>query len=152
MFAVFPAAAQDTQPMMQPMQKPMMMMGDMMDAPVVPPVVGYADGEQILFLHTETSDPEIARILTDMMGSPVLVVPAVAVQWDGCCNLVFERRTTTEFVPRKVMPPQEGAAAASSREAATAARAASAWAGPRPSAASAGPATVTTTPTRPPAS
>jgi len=39
-----------------------------------------------------------------MVGAaqPVLVVPAVAVQWDGCCNLVFERQSTTEFVPRKV--------------------------------------------------
>ena len=48
------------------------------DAPAVPPVAGYAEGEEILFLHTETSDPELARILTDMMGSPVLVVPALA--------------------------------------------------------------------------
>ncbi|MFQ5693284.1 MAG: hypothetical protein ACE5IM_09610, partial [Nitrospinota bacterium] len=34
--------------------------------------------ETVLFLHTETSDPKIAKILTDMMGSPVLVVPALA--------------------------------------------------------------------------
>ncbi len=62
--------------------KPMKPMGSMMtpeDAPVVPPVTGYADGQKILFLHTETSDPKIAKILTDMMGgSPVLVVPALA--------------------------------------------------------------------------
>ncbi len=66
---------------MKPM-KPMQPMGSMMtpeDAPVVPPVTGYADGQKILFLHTETSDPKIAKILTDMMGgSPVLVVPALA--------------------------------------------------------------------------
>jgi len=47
------------------------------DAPVVPPVTGYVDGKRILFLHTETSDPKIAKILTDMMGSPVLVVPSL---------------------------------------------------------------------------
>ena len=61
--------------------KPMQPMGSMMtpaDAPVVPPVTGYADGQEILFLHTETSDPKIAKILTDMMGSPVLVVPSLA--------------------------------------------------------------------------
>lgn len=73
MFAVFAVAAQDS----QPMQKPTMM-GKMMDAPMVPLVMGYAEGEQVIFLHTETSDPEIAKILTDMMGSPVLVVPSLA--------------------------------------------------------------------------
>ncbi len=60
---------------------PMKPMGSMMtpeDAPVVPPVTGYADGQKILFLHTETSDPKIAKILTDMMGSPVLLVPSLA--------------------------------------------------------------------------
>lgn len=64
----------------QEMKKTMMPMGDMMaaDAPVVPPVTGYSEGEKILFLHTEASDPGIAKILTDMMGSPVLVVPALA--------------------------------------------------------------------------
>ncbi|MBI2880943.1 MAG: hypothetical protein HYY21_05115, partial [Candidatus Tectomicrobia bacterium] len=48
------------------------------EAPAVPPVTGYSEGERILFLHTETSDPKIAKILTDMMGSPVLVVPSLA--------------------------------------------------------------------------
>ncbi len=47
--------------------------------PTVPPVTGYSEGQEILFIHTETSDPKIAKILTDMMGgSPVLVVPALA--------------------------------------------------------------------------
>ena len=60
--------------------KAMKRMGGMMamDAPVVPAVTGYSEGEEILFLHTETSDPEIARVLTDTMGSPVLVVPSLA--------------------------------------------------------------------------
>lgn len=48
------------------------------DAPVIPPVRGYAAGEPILFLHTEASDPEIAEVLTEMMRSPVLVVPELA--------------------------------------------------------------------------
>jgi len=69
---------------MKPMEgmKPMGGMGGMRmpaDAPMVPPVTGYSEGQEILFIHTETSDAKIARILTDMMGgSPVLVVPALA--------------------------------------------------------------------------
>ncbi|MBI4491248.1 MAG: cation-translocating P-type ATPase [Chloroflexi bacterium] len=46
--------------------------------PAVPPVQGYAEGQEIRFLHTEASDPQVARMLTSMMGSPVLVVPALA--------------------------------------------------------------------------
>ncbi len=74
---------------MQPMKgmKPMPEMGGMKmggmkmpaNAPTVPAVFGYSQGQEILFIHTETSDPKIAKILTDMMGgSPVLVVPALA--------------------------------------------------------------------------
>ena len=49
------------------------------DAPVIPPVTGYSEGKTILFIHTETSDEKLAKILTDMMGgSPVLVVPSLA--------------------------------------------------------------------------
>jgi hypothetical protein len=78
LLGINPAMAQDTQPM-QPMKEQMMMGGmAVMGAPVIPAVLGYADGEQILFLHTETSDPKIAKILTDMMESPVLVVPSLA--------------------------------------------------------------------------
>jgi hypothetical protein len=44
----------------------------------VPQVKGFAEGEEILFLHTEASDAEIAQTLTEMMGSPVLVVPSLA--------------------------------------------------------------------------
>jgi hypothetical protein len=46
--------------------------------PRVPPVKGYAEGQEIFFIHTEASDPEIASMLTGMMGSPVLVVPELA--------------------------------------------------------------------------
>jgi hypothetical protein len=46
--------------------------------PAVPLVKGYAEGREILFQHTEVSDPEVAGLLTDMMKSPVLVVPALA--------------------------------------------------------------------------
>jgi hypothetical protein len=49
-----------------------------MNAMQAPPVKGFAEGEEILFLHTEASDPQVAQMLTDMMRSPVLVVPALA--------------------------------------------------------------------------
>ncbi len=45
--------------------------------PAVPNVHGYLDGRDVLFQHTEVSDPKIAAILTDMMKSPVLVVPVL---------------------------------------------------------------------------
>src|SRR3989304_807580 len=46
--------------------------------PAVPNVKGYLDGKEILFQHTEVSDPRVAELLTEMMRSPVLVVPALA--------------------------------------------------------------------------
>ena len=45
---------------------------------ISPPVVGYLEGEEIRFAHTEASDPEIAETLAEMVGSPVLVVPQLA--------------------------------------------------------------------------
>jgi hypothetical protein len=45
------------------------------DVPRLPPVKAYYEGEEVFFVHTETSDKETAELLTDMMGSPVLVVP-----------------------------------------------------------------------------
>lgn len=49
-----------------------------MGTPAIPPVYGYYANEEILFLHTEASDPEVADMLGGMMGSPVIVVPALA--------------------------------------------------------------------------
>lgn len=46
--------------------------------PTIPPVKGYTEGREIRFIHTEASDPGVAQMLTDMMGSPVLVVPSLA--------------------------------------------------------------------------
>ena len=55
------------------------MMGMKMKGPVIPPVKAFMEGEEILFIHTEASDPKVAKMLTDMMGgSPVLVVPSLA--------------------------------------------------------------------------
>ena len=81
--AVTPTRAQE-KPAMPEMMRQMtppegMRMGMMSPkAPVVPPVAGYSEGWKVLFLHTEVSDTEIAKILTEMMGSPVLVVPSLA--------------------------------------------------------------------------
>ena len=87
---VAPVVAQGMKGSMKPMEgmepaqrmKPMEKMGGMKmpaNAPTVPAVTGYSEGQEILFIHTETSDPRIAKILTDMMGgSPVLFVPALA--------------------------------------------------------------------------
>ena len=50
---------------------------DVADVPRVPPVAGYAGGERMFFIHTEVSDPEIGQVMSDMMGSPVPVVPSL---------------------------------------------------------------------------
>lgn len=79
-----PAMAQDaaTQPMA---------MGGMAaaDAPQVPPVTGYSAGETVFFLHTETSDPDIAKVLSEMMDSPVLLVPGLAKVPDALLASVY---------------------------------------------------------------
>lgn len=54
------------------------MEGMEVDAPPIPAVGGFAEGEEIAFIHPEVSDPEIGELLTSMMDSPVLVVPALA--------------------------------------------------------------------------
>ena len=43
-----------------------------------------------------------AKIITRDNRQAVLV-PKSAVQWDGCCNIAFMRRTRNEFVPRKLL-------------------------------------------------
>jgi len=43
-----------------------------------PSIKGYLDGQEIKFFHTEVSDAKVAKILTDMISSPVLAVPALA--------------------------------------------------------------------------
>lgn len=62
-----------------------------MDAggPVIPSVRGYAEGEEILFIHTEASDPAVADTLTDMMRSPVLLVPALAQTPESARAIVY---------------------------------------------------------------
>jgi hypothetical protein len=58
----------------------------------LPVGMAYAEGKQVFFSHTEASDPAIAEKLTNMMKSPVLVVPALAkVPAEALANVyVFE--------------------------------------------------------------
>lgn len=46
--------------------------------PRFPPVKAYYEGEEVFFIHPEASDKKTADLLTNMMGSPVLVVPQLA--------------------------------------------------------------------------
>jgi hypothetical protein len=78
--AAFRAASAQTMSMDSGAGSGMNMMGavDIATIPRVPPVAGYAEGERVFFLHTEVSDVNIAKIMTDMMASPVPVVPSLA--------------------------------------------------------------------------
>ena len=51
---------------------------DMKAPAAVPAGKAYAEGQDIYFMHTEVSDEGVAKVLTDMMNSPVLVVPSLA--------------------------------------------------------------------------
>lgn len=63
--------------------------GMSVDAPRVPPVFGYHDGERVFFIHTEVSDAKIAGLLEQMMGSPVPVVESLARLPDGTLGAVY---------------------------------------------------------------
>jgi hypothetical protein len=52
--------------------------GEEMPTAVLPAGMAYADGKEIFFVHTETSDADIAKLLSDMMSSPVLLVEGLA--------------------------------------------------------------------------
>ena len=58
----------------------------------VPAGKAYAEGQEIYFTHTEASDSGIAETLTNMMKSPVLYVPSLAlVPAEALANVyVFE--------------------------------------------------------------
>ena len=55
----------------------------------VPAGKAYANGETIYFTHTETSDKDVADLLTKMMKSPVVHVPSLAQAPDGMLTNVF---------------------------------------------------------------
>jgi hypothetical protein len=56
---------------------------------VMPVGRAYAEGQEIYFMHTEASDADVALLLTDMMDSPVLHVPALADVPDGSLANVY---------------------------------------------------------------
>ncbi|NPV76309.1 MAG: hypothetical protein HPY59_08015 [Anaerolineae bacterium] len=55
----------------------------------IPVGMAYAGGEEIYFMHTEASDPDVAALLTKMMDSPVLEVPALAQAPDALLANVY---------------------------------------------------------------
>ena len=55
----------------------------------LPTVAGYAHGQAVEFVHTEASDPQVAAMLGQMMGSPVVVVPELADVPDAVLGNVF---------------------------------------------------------------
>lgn len=58
--------------------------------PRFPPVFAYYEGEEVFFIHSETSNPEVSQMLTDMMGgSPVLVVDSLAEIPAGLLGTVY---------------------------------------------------------------
>ncbi len=44
----------------------------------IPYTAGYVDGQRISFIHPEVSDQKVADLLTEMLRSPVIVVPSLA--------------------------------------------------------------------------
>jgi hypothetical protein len=59
------------------------------DEHAIPPVFGYYAGQEIHFLHTEASDPQVAAMLSEMMDSPVIVVRSLADVPDAALGTVF---------------------------------------------------------------
>lgn len=68
------------------------------EAPRLPAVLAYHDGEEVAFVHPEVSDPDIAERLTGMMGSPVPVVPSLADVPSGARGTLYV--FANGFVPR----------------------------------------------------
>lgn len=44
----------------------------------IPFTFGYTEGKRITFIHPEVSDAKVADLLTEMLNSPVIVVPSLA--------------------------------------------------------------------------
>ena len=64
-------------------------MAGMAEAPNVPAGLAFAEGEEIRFIHTEVSDPDVAVLLSDMMSSPVIHVPSLADAPDSMLAKVY---------------------------------------------------------------
>jgi hypothetical protein len=55
----------------------------------LPAVAGYAHEHAVAFVHTEASDPQVAPMLGQMMGSPEFVVPQLADVPNDALGAVF---------------------------------------------------------------
>lgn len=55
----------------------------------IPFTYGYVEGQRIKFIHPEVSDAKVADLLTDMLNSPVIVVPSLAQAPDGMAANVY---------------------------------------------------------------
>jgi hypothetical protein len=60
-----------------------------MPSVLLPSGMAYAEGKEIYFIHTEASDSDVAELLTNMMSSPVLHVPALADTPDSALANVY---------------------------------------------------------------
>lgn len=69
-YAVFYAVTTPAQQMPAP--------GGQMSQNPTPPVKGLFKGKDVVFIHTEASDPQVAGMLTRMLGPKVLHVPSLA--------------------------------------------------------------------------
>lgn len=56
---------------------------------IIPAGRAYAEGKEVYFMHTEASDADVAKLLTDMMDSPVLFVPSLAGMPDAALANVY---------------------------------------------------------------
>jgi hypothetical protein len=56
---------------------------------IMPVGRAYAEGKEVYFMHTEASDADVAKLLTDMMDSPVLFVPSLANTPDAALSNVY---------------------------------------------------------------
>lgn len=63
--------------------------GENMPTAQLPAGMAYAEGKEIYFVHTEVSDAGVADLLTKMMSSPVILVPALADAPDSALANVY---------------------------------------------------------------
>ena len=82
-------AATEVMSMQEESNSTEMEMGEMPAAPVIPAGLAYADGQEIRFIHTEVSDPDVAGLLSDMMSSPVIHVPSLVDAPESMLSKVF---------------------------------------------------------------
>ena len=77
-FALLVVACAGATPTPSPTAAPMSGMQQAPSTDLAPLVTGFYNGGEVLFIHTEASDPDVADMLTDMMGPQVVLVPELA--------------------------------------------------------------------------